>query len=456
MQAHHSPYILIIGASLIVIISYLFTLISRRTNIPSVLLLMFLGFGIKEAIVFGVANLEPYQSTIDEAVKFLGNVGLVMIVLEAALDLKITRDKLKLLLQASFVALGALLATSLGVAYLLIFTLHIDMFQAMAYAIPLSIMSSAIIIPSVKGMDEFKKEFMVYESTLSDILGIIFFQFYTQAGAEITFNDVFVDLFLNVLLTSVTAIAIGLGLTWLLQKIRTDIKLFLIISFLLMMFAIGKLLHASSLLIILIFGLILRNHELVFRNKIKFMANNSVLSPLVKDFHTLTLETAFLVRTFFFVVFGMTISVASFFNLQTVLISTGIVGVIFLVRYVFLKATLRKNFRTQLFIAPRGLITILLFFAIPTSHQIPHFDSGILLISILVSSLIMTFALIANKNTSAKQVSFSKIPMPLMQDGVDEKLQSHHTNSAISSNKNKTKKSESTPEENTQNDSLDN
>ena len=37
--------------------------------------------------------------------------------------------------------------------------------SALLYATPLSILSSAIIIPSVSGLSEAKKEFHVYEST---------------------------------------------------------------------------------------------------------------------------------------------------------------------------------------------------------------------------------------------------------------------------------------------------
>ena len=51
--------------------------------------------------------------------------------------------------------------------------------KAMAHAlmltIPLSILSSAIILPSIEDLNEKKKEFMIYESTFSDIIGIVAF-----------------------------------------------------------------------------------------------------------------------------------------------------------------------------------------------------------------------------------------------------------------------------------------
>ncbi len=52
-----------------------------------------------------------------------------------------------------------------------------------------------------------------------------------------------------------------------------------------------------------------------------------------------------------------------------------------------------------LYIAPRGLITILLFFQIQGAYSQfaqPQFDQGILLVIILVSSIVMTIALVQN------------------------------------------------------------
>jgi hypothetical protein len=52
-----------------------------------------------------------------------------------------------------------------------------------------------------------------------------------------------------------------------------------------------------------------------------------------------------------------------------------------------------------LYIAPRGLITILLFFQIQGAYSEfaqPQFDQGILLVIILVTSIIMTIALVQN------------------------------------------------------------
>ncbi len=51
----------------------------------------------------------------------------------------------------------------------------------------------------------------------------------------------------------------------------------------------------------------------------------------------------------------------------------------------------------EFLVAPRGLITILLFFKIIPELQSDAFQPGILLLTILVSSILMTYGLVQNK-----------------------------------------------------------
>jgi voltage-gated potassium channel len=60
-----------------------------------------------------------------------------------------------------------------------------------------------------------------------------------------------------------------------------------------------------------------------------------------------------------------------------------------------MKIFIGKHISPQLWIVPRGLITILLFYAIPTSLQTDLFDPGILLFIIIATGLIMTTGLIS-------------------------------------------------------------
>ena len=150
---------------------------------------MLIGLGaiIKE---FTPAEFNATMYASSSTLEIIGNVGLVMIVLEAALDLNLSIDKKALIINSFLVALVALIVSSFSIAgliYAIIPGAADSFYNCLVYAIPLSIMSSAIIIPSVGGLTGAKKEFMVYESTFSDILGIMFFYFLigTEDGAAV-------------------------------------------------------------------------------------------------------------------------------------------------------------------------------------------------------------------------------------------------------------------------------
>ncbi len=381
----------------IVIVSYSFGWISKLTKVPSVLLLILLGVGFQFLLKKLDLDISPRVMNLLE---LLGIIGLIMIVLEAALDLRLTKKKRTLILKAFAVALLALAGSSFGIAYIIAYFMKYDFYTSLVYAIPLSVMSSAIIIPSVKQLQEDKKEFMIYESTFSDILGIMFFYFVIDANENATVTSTVNEVFVNVGITVVLSVIISYVLVLIFQRIRDSARLFLLISILILLYSAGKIFHLSSLIVILIFGLTLSNYKLFFSGRLKKFIKGDALVGINKEFHLVTLESAFVVRTFFFVVFGITLDLQSLFNYETAIISLSIVLLLYVVRYIFLRMFL-KDIMTELFIAPRGLITILLFFGIPAAYTQDDFSSGILLYTILFTGIIMALGLMFDKNEAS-------------------------------------------------------
>lgn len=405
-------YPLIIGISSIIIISFFFNILAKKTNIPSVLMLIALGVLIKEFTPEHI-NASVYANL--STLEIIGNVGLVMIVLEAALDLDLHIEKKSLIINSFLVALVALLASSFAIAAIIhFFVPGADSFlNCLVYAVPLSIMSSAIIIPSVGGLTGAKKEFMVYESTFSDILGIMMFYFLIGTEEGEAAHEIALGIGLNILVTVIVSIVLGYGLVFIFQRLSSQVKLFLVISVLMLMYALGKQFHLSSLLIILAFGLVLNNTHIFFRGRrLSAMVNEDKVKPIMHDFHTLTLESAFVIRTFFFVIFGMFISLNSILDVNVALVSGGIIAALYIVRYIVLKLIVKVDIVPQLYIAPRGLITILLFFVIGAHKDfvIETFDPGILLFVILISSIVMTIALITYRGQKVKDVLLGQLP----------------------------------------------
>lgn len=381
---------LVIIGSVIVIISYLFNLVAKRYSIPSVLLLILLGLGLK-GIVSATGLETPGLTPILEV---LGIIGLIMIVLEASLDLKLAGEKRALISRAFFTALVNLFVSAILIALVMMVYIKVDLTTGLLYAVPLSIMSSAIIIPSVSALSENKKEFMVYESTFSDILGIMLFYFLISSMEAEGFGDMSLAVLLNLSITVLVSLAASYFLIFLFQKIRTELKLFLLIAVLILLYSLSKMFHLSSLLIILVFGLILSNRNIFFPGKLKKYLNEDQMATIFDNFKMITLESSFVVRTFFFVIFGFTIVLASLLDLKVWLVSILILGILYGLRWAWFRLVIRKDIYPLVWMAPRGLITILLFFSIPENLVVAEFNTGILLLVILASSILMAISLI--------------------------------------------------------------
>ena len=397
-----TSYHYIIIFSLTIIISYFFNIYAKKTGIPSVLMLIGLGVLINYVLSSFIGVEKPNLFPI---LKVIGVFGLILIVLEAALDLSLIKEKISLIIKSTLVALLGLVGTAyLSAEALVLFVEEMDIVTGLIYTIPLSILSSAIILPSVEDLNENKKEFMIYESTISDILGIIaFYAVLSMVGADSN-EGVYGEVFGNLVFTVIFSIIISYVLVYVFQNIAGHVKLFLLIAILLLLYAVGKMFHLSSLVMILIFGVILNNYKLFFSGGLASLLNMERVDHILNDMKVITAESAFVVRTFFFIIFGWSISISDLFSLKVIGIGICILFIIYIIRALFLFLFQGKDIFPQLFLAPRGLITILLFFAIPEETRNANEEiEGVLLFIILTTCLIMSWALVVQKNKEKLQ-----------------------------------------------------
>ena len=158
--------------------------------------------------------------------------------------------------------------------------------------------------------------------------------------------------------------------------------------------SVGKLLHLPSLLIILVFGLLMNNWEKVpFPTKLKLF-QPAQLEGIRESLHSITAETSFLIRTFFFILFGYSIELSFINNGEVILVGSLIVGALFLIRFLYLRFAFKTRVFPEVFFIPRGLITIVLFYKIPENLKFQHFNEGILFFIILVTSIVMTLGIL--------------------------------------------------------------
>lgn len=395
------PHEILISLSVIIILSYLFDILARWTKIPSVLMLIGSGVGLQYLSRY----LDYEIFNIDRFLEILGIIGLILIVLEGALDLKIEKGKGRLIRSSLGTAFFTLLATSILIGMLIQGWMNVPFGKAFVNAIPLAVISSAVAIPSISQLRSRKREFLLYESTFSDILGIMLFNFAVQGTGidDISFS-MFTNFSLNLVLIVVISVISTLLLIFFIDRVKMHIKFFLILSLLIAIYSLAKIIHLSSLLLVLAFGLALNNTDLFLKGKLKEYVIGERLDLEVRQLKVITAESAFLIRTFFFILFGYSIQLKTLLEIDVLITGSLIIMIILAVRYIYLKFIVKTSIIPELFVAPRGLITILLFFSIPAAFKIPGFSQGILLFVIIVTSILMLIGFFLNKGKDHEDV----------------------------------------------------
>ncbi|MFN8356981.1 MAG: sodium:proton exchanger [Spirosomataceae bacterium] len=384
-----STYLNLLIISGLVIASYIFNVMSRYTRIPSALILLASGVGLR--ILFEYNGFLFKVTPI--LIEMLGTVGLVVIVLEAALDLHVSRDKIKLIRQSFGAALLILVMSMLLIAGLLSYWLDTPFVNCLVYATPLSIISSAIVIPSIQHLTAEKREFTIYESSFSDIIGIIFFNYLTLQNEQIGWQSM--ALFsLNIVYSLLISLGISFVLLAILYRITIQVKFFLLFSILVLLYALGKMAHLPSLLLILVFGIIINNtHLFTKRLRTDKYLRPAIIEPLLENLKLITAETSFLIRTFFFFLFGYSLNISVLADPEVIFVGSLVVFCLVVIRFLYLQLFLKSAVLPELFLMPRGLITILLFYKIPSALQLGAFNEGIILFVIIATSILMTIGL---------------------------------------------------------------
>lgn len=383
-----TTYALLIFLSSLVIFSYFFEMFARRTRFPSVLLLLGLGIGLRfmvDYFNFPTFNLFSILPT-------LGSIGLVLIVLEGALELKYHRKKNALILKSFSSALVILLATTALIGYIFRLASGAGWDICIVNAIPYSIISSAIAIPSVANLATAKKEFIIYESSFSDIIGIMLFNFFILNNKIDVLS--FTRLAWDTLLIIIVSAAFCLLLLYIIGRIKHQVKFFLILSIIILVYGAGTMLHLPALIVVLAFGLFLGNADQI---KNKFFNKYFMYSDFQYDLvqlYRMSAESAFLAKTFFFIIFGFIIEIGLLNDLSTLKVGISILVVVYLIRGIYLKLLANIPLLPELFISPRGLISILMFISIPEKLRFTETSTGLLFLIILSTSLIMLIGLL--------------------------------------------------------------
>lgn len=393
---------IILALCVIIILSYLFDISSRYSRIPGIILLIGLGIALQLISLstgLSIPNLKPILPVI-------GTLGLVMIVLDASLDLKLEKKKSRVLINTVSSALVLLVLVVTAGSLVLVKVFGHTPIYAVLNMIPLGIISSAAAIPSAEGLSSKEKEFIVYESSFSDILGIMAFDFILLGQSEMNLGvgNFLIAGFLTIVIAAVTTV----GLAWLLHKANYHVNYVIIMTFVVLVYVLAELYHLPALLLVLVFGLALSNNRIVENTFISRYIEFGKFNRDLNAFRRILGELTFLVRSFFFIIFGYYTSVEGVFYPENLITAFIITAGILLIRWLFFYYILRIKSLPLVLFAPRGLITILLFLSIPAAYMIPEINTEVITLVILMTLLAMMLGNIISPRKAKRVVSAAK------------------------------------------------
>ncbi len=397
---------IILALCILVILSYIFDITSKYSKIPGIIFLIVLGIGIQLIVKSTKINIPNLQ----QILPVIGTLGLILIILEASLDLRLERRKMGLIKKSISSALILLVTFTAVFSYALVEFFGISVRDSILNGIPLGIISSSVAIPSALYLHPDEKEFIVYESSFSDIFGIIIFDFILLNTVNIGHG--ILNFALKTILTILIALLTTSFLAILLHKIKYHINYVIIMTSVVMVYMLAKLSHLPALLLVLVFGLVLSNNKFLKNTPIRKFVDFPKFRNDLKSFKKIVIEITFIVRSFFFIMFGYLTQVEGLFNTKNVIIALIITSFISLTRLIFLKLVLKIPLVPLFFFTPRGLITILLFLSIPTASRFPLISEEVITLVILMT----IFLLIIGNILHNREHIFDEVPADFDED----------------------------------------
>lgn len=370
----------ILAVSALLVFAYLLDIVGRRYKLPSVVLLVMTGMIARQ--VMDRTSLQ--LAWVDPLVPIIGTVGLILIVLEGALDLSLRRDRAAMIGRAvasAAIGFGVCVAAFAALFHL---WLALDLVQATLAAIPFAVISSAVAIPSAAGLEASSREFVVYESAISDIVGVLVFYAWLGAGGDV--GGFAGDLFGGGAISLLAAVVAAVGLLYLINRIEGHVRFLPLIAGLVLLYAIGKAAHLSPLILVLVCGLLLNNHRLIDGFPPLNRLVREGYEDTLAEFKGLVVELTFAVKSFFFLMLGYWTDVHHMTEWRAWAVAGAVVVLIYPVRRAVLRLLRQEDAVRLTWLAPRGLITVLLFLAAAESGALGSFPFGAVMLVVLVTA----------------------------------------------------------------------
>jgi hypothetical protein len=185
----------------------------------------------------------------------------------------------------------------------------------------------------------------------------------------------------------------------------------MIMTAVVLVYALAELSHLPALLLLVTFGMVMSNNKLLENTFIKKFVDFRKFSDDLGIFRKMLCEFTFITRSFFFIIFGYYTQINGLFSLNNILTASLVTISLFLLRLIFIKLVLKLPAMPLVLFMPRGLITILLFLSIPLTSRIPLITEEVITLIILMTIFILMFANIISKRkiTEEESITYEKV-----------------------------------------------
>jgi hypothetical protein len=363
--------------------AYLAEIVGRRLRVPSVVLLIAVGMVLRPIL----DGLGAQRGWVDPVVPIIGTVALILIVLEGALDLELRRERARLIAVSFGSALLGFAVCAVAFAVLLHRVAGLELFRATLAALPFAVISSAIAIPSAAGLAPKAREFVVYESSISDILGVLVFYAWLESEGSISQFEAGLGLRLagSILAAAVAAV----GLYALLNRMRGHVRFVPLLAGIAFLYACGKAVHLSPLVVVLAGGLMLNNPHLLDRVPRLRRLHTPAYDETLREFKGLVAELTFATKSVFFVLLGYWTDLAYMSDPRAWLVAGVMIAVIYATRFGSLIVLRQPLVERLVWIAPRGLITVLLYLTAAEAVDLKAAPFGAVMLVVLATSVLV-------------------------------------------------------------------
>jgi hypothetical protein len=279
-----------------------------------------------------------------------------------------------------------------------------------------AVISSAVAIPSVAGLQEHTREFVVYESSLSDIVGVLVFYAWLESGGQLShFGQA---LFGGMALSLVAAVLAGIGILYLINRVEGHVRFLPLLAGLALLYALGKEVHLSPLVLILVCGLLLNNTHLLARLRPLLRPGYDVT---LREFKGLVAELTFAVKSFFFLMLGYWTDLSAMMDWRAWAVMVAALGFIYPVRYALLRLVRQPDASRLVWVAPRGLITVLLFLTAATTPGLETFPFGAIMLLVLSTAALTALSQLGQASAQSVVESAPAATREPVREAADER-----------------------------------